>query len=35
MFVTVTPGFGLATYLLLTFKIFEQGIAIKWVLQLQ
>ena len=35
MFVTITAGFSLATYLSLTFKRFKQGIAIKWVLQLQ
>ena len=35
MFVTIIAGFSLATYLSLTFKRFKQGIAIKWVLQLQ
>ena len=35
MFVTITAGFSLATYLSLTSKRFKQGIAIKWVLQLQ
>ena len=29
MFVTITAGFSLATYLSLTFKRFKQGIAIK------
>ena len=35
MFVTITAGFSLVTYLSLTFKLFKQGIAIKWMLQLQ
>ena len=35
MFVTITAGFSLTTYLPLTFKPFKQGITIKWVLQLQ
>ena len=35
MFVTITPGLSLATYLSLTFKRFKQGITIKLVLQLQ
>ena len=35
MFVTITAGFSLGTYLPLTFESFEQGIGIKWVLQLQ
>ena len=35
MFVTITAGFSLAIYLSLAFKRFKQGIAIKWVLQLQ
>ena len=28
MFVTITAGFSLVTYLSLTFKLFKQGIAI-------
>ena len=35
MFGTITAGFSLVTYLSLTFKRFKQGIAIKWILQLQ
>ena len=35
MFVTITAGLTIDTYLSMTFKRFKQDIAIKWVLQLQ
>ena len=35
MFVTITAGFNLDSYLCLISKRFKQGITIKWVLELQ